>query len=290
MDSPRERHVHVRPGVGITAHVMQGCELKILSLRVERAAMILVERGIKSIRTERGSWTKAVPGQAFVLGGNQTVDFINSVHDAGNYEARWLVFDPVLLGDAYYLEKSARIASRHKHPLSAHLISSVSTNLADAFDRAGQALASRDEIPDSVARQRVLEVVHWLLEDGIYLRGSPADTSVSYKIRALISGNLDDAWTADRVAAELALSEATLRRRLVAEGVSLTELLVDTRMSTALTLLQATTQPVSEIALSVGYESASRFAIRFKKRFGFSPTAVRGHDRAGERSHSSSII
>jgi len=269
---------------------MQGCELKILSLRVERAAMILVERGIKSIRTERGSWMKAAPGQAFVLGGNQTVDFINSVHDAGNYEARWLVFDPELLGDAYYLEKSAQIASPHKHPLSAQLISRVSTNLADAFDRAGQALASRDEIPDSVARQRVLEVLHWLSEDGIYLRSLPVDTSVSYKIRALISGNLDDAWTADRVAAELALSEATLRRRLVAEGVSLTELLVDTRMSTALTLLQATTQPVSEIALTVGYESASRFAIRFRKRFGFSPTAVRGHDRASGRSHSSSII
>jgi len=290
VENSRERHVHARPGVGITAHVIQGCELKILSLRVERAAMIMVQRGIKSVRTEGGSWTTGVPGQVIVLGGNQTVDFINSVHDAGNYEARWLVFDPAILGDAYYLERSARVASRRSPRLSVHLIPHVSTNLADAFDRAGQTLASPHEIPDSVARQRVLEVAHWLLEDGICLRASQVDTSVAYKIRALISGHLDKTWTADRVAAELAMSEATLRRRLVAEGASLTELLVDTRMSTALTLLQATTQPVSEIALSVGYESASRFAIRFRKRFGFSPTAVRGHDRASGRSHSSSIV
>jgi AraC-like DNA-binding protein len=60
----------------------------------------------------------------------------------------------------------------------------------------------------------------------------------------------------------------------------LTDLLADARMATALTLLQATTQSVSQIALSVGDESPSRFAVRFRHRFGFAPTAVRGHDRA----------
>jgi AraC-like DNA-binding protein len=130
-----------------------------------------------------------------------------------------------------------------------------------------------------VARQRVLEVMHWLLEEGIALRSSPQNPSLSAKVRALIAGRLEHAWTADRVAADLALSEATLRRRLAAEGTSLTELLVDARMAAALTLLQATTQPVSHIALSVGYESPSRFAVRFRERFGFAPTAVRGHER-----------
>jgi AraC-like DNA-binding protein len=44
---------------------------------------------------------------------------------------------------------------------------------------------------------------------------------------------------------------------------------------TALTLLQVTDRPVSDIACQVGYDCASRFADRFKKRFGFSPRAVR---------------
>ena len=36
----------------------------------------------------------------------------------------------------------------------------------------------------------------------------------------------------------------------------------------------------AEIAFAVGYESPSRFAIRFRQRFGFAPTAVRGHERS----------
>ncbi|MRW90896.1 helix-turn-helix domain-containing protein [Duganella sp. FT80W] len=34
--------------------------------------------------------------------------------------------------------------------------------------------------------------------------------------------------------------------------------------------------PVARIALMVGYASPSRFAVRFRQRFGFTPTAVRG--------------
>lgn len=288
--NPPARQVHIRPGVGIAAHVIQGCELKILRLRVEQAALIFVRRGIKSVRAEQGLPIEVKPGQAIFLEGNQTVDFTNSVYDGGNYEARWLVFDPALLEDAYYLERFTQRAFRNRNPVSAHLISHVSANLADAFERAGHAIASGSNIPDSIARQRVLEVLHWMLEGGMFLRRTAANSSVSRKIRLLIAGSLGDAWTANRVAVELALSEATLRRRLAVEGISLTELLVDARMSTALTLLQATTQPVSKIALSVGYESASRFAVRFRQRFGFAPSAVRGHDRISDTSQPSSTI
>jgi AraC-like DNA-binding protein len=84
-----------------------------------------------------------------------------------------------------------------------------------------------------------------------------------------------------QVAERLAMSEATLRRRLNAEGTGFVELLADVRMSHAMTLLQSTDRPVAHIASAVGYESASRFAIRFRERFGFAPTAIRGHRRAG---------
>ena len=249
-------------------------------MRVEQPALILVDRGIKAVRAERGACVRAVPGQAIVLGGNQTVDFTNAVPDGGHYEARWLLFDGALLDDPYYLGRSAQVEPAGQGAAPARLLAHVQESLASAFERARQALAPSEALPDSVARQRVLEVMHWLLESGIVLRSPPANPSVSVKVRALIAGRLDCVWTADRVASELALSEATLRRRLAAEGTSLTELLVDARMATALTLLQATTQPVSDIAHSVGYESPSRFAVRFRQRFGFAPTAVRGHERA----------
>lgn len=55
--------------------------------------------------------------------------------------------------------------------------------------------------------------------------------------------------------------------------------MIDVRMTSALRLLQGTDWPISLIASQVGYESASRFAERFRKRFGFAPTAIRGHHR-----------
>ena len=110
--------------------------------------------------------------------------------------------------------------------------------------------------------------------------GQTVDFTSSRATRALAAG-LPTAVARQRM---LEVSQATLRRRLAAEGSTLTELLVDIRMSTALTLLQATTQPVSHIALAVGYESPSRFAVRFRQRFGFAPTAVRGHERTTKES------
>jgi AraC-like DNA-binding protein len=268
------RDIHVIPGVGVAAHVLQGRELEILRIRVEQPALIFVDRGIKTVRTERGASVRARPGQAIVLDGGQTVDFTNAVTDGDHYEARWLVVDPALLNDAYYRSQAAQAPA-----VSVRRLAHIDDGLAAAFERASGTLASA-KIPPSVARQRVLEVMHWLLEEGVVLRGATTDSSVSLRVRKLFAAALGDDWTADRVASELALSQATLRRRLASEGSSLTELLVDARMATALTLLQATSQPVSHIALSVGYESPSRFAVRFRLRFGFAPTAVRGHERA----------
>lgn len=273
------RDLCVRPGVGIAAHVLQLRGLEILRMRVDQPALIRVERGIKSVRGERGAAVRALPGQAIILQGNQTVDFTNSVPDGMHYEARWLLFDVALLDDPYYASRAALIESVGKNSSAVRLLSRVTGNLSLAFENAHQSLTADAGIPDAVVRQRMLEVMHWLLEEGIVLRSAPVNPSVSIKVRALIAGRLDCAWTAGRVAGELALSEATLRRRLAAENMSLSELPVDVRMSTALTLLQATTQPVSEIALAVGYESASRFAVRFRQRFGFAPMDVRRHER-----------
>lgn len=61
----------------------------------------------------------------------------------------------------------------------------------------------------------------------------------------------------------------TSRRKLADEGTSLSAILVDARMSFALTLLQSTAQPVTQIARC--------------DRFGFPPTAVRRHRRTGRQ-------
>ena len=276
------RGILALPGVGMAAHVLQGRGLEILRMRMDQPALILVDQGTKTVRSERGASARARPGQAIVIDGQQTVDFTNAVPEGvDHYEARWLVFDAALLEDPYYRACAAGTERTGAARASVRLVPKVSPSLACAFDRAAKSLSPGDALPATVARQRVLEVLHWLLEQhGIAVHAPPASPGVAARVRALITGRLDGEWTAGRVASELAVSEATLRRRLVAEGASLSQLLVDARMATALTLLQATTQPVSSIALAVGYESPSRFAVRFRQRFGFAPTAVRGHERS----------
>lgn len=272
------RELHVVPGVGIAAHVLQGADLRILSVHAELPALIFVEQGIKTVRPERGEAVRAKPGQAIGLAGGQTVDFTNAVPAGSRYEARWLVFDRALCEEPYYRDIATRLLMPAAAP--ARLLAHVPNNLAAAFENAQRALASGANLPHAIARQRVLEVMHWLLECGTALHCPPINPGTATKVRALISSRLDHAWTAKDVACALAQSEATLRRRLAAENTSLTALLADARMAAALTLLQATTRPVAHIALAVGYESPSRFAIRFRQRFGFAPTAVRGHERA----------
>ena len=279
-DAALPRELHAVDGVGIAAHVLQGAGLKVLRSRVEQPALVFVDRGIKSVRAQRGNTVRARAGQALALGGNQTVDFTNDVTEGTQYEARWLVFDAAVLDDASYVQRCEQLAAGTGQADAARLVSPVRDGLASAFERARQALGPQAGVPAPVARQRLLEVLHWLLEDGIVLRSAPVHPGVSTRVRALVARHLGGPWPADRVAGELALSQSTLRRRLAEEDTSLTDLLAEARMSAALTLLQATSRPVADIAQAVGYESPSRFAVRFRQRFGFAPTAVRGHERA----------
>nr|WP_255528512.1 helix-turn-helix transcriptional regulator [Ramlibacter pallidus] len=99
------------------------------------------------------------------------------------------------------------------------------------------------------------------------------------RLRNLCAGALSEPWTAALAAERLAMSEATLRRRLGVEGTTFGQVLADARMAQAMTLLQSTDRAVSHIAWDVGYASASRFSVRLRDRFGFAPSAVRGHRR-----------
>jgi AraC-like DNA-binding protein len=142
-----------------------------------------------------------------------------------------------------------------------------------AFDRALD-LVRRPAVPQSIRDHAVLEVLLWLDAAGVSLP-PPAAPRFADRVRALLAGDLARDWTADAVARELATSEATLRRRLAVEGAGFAELLTDLRMNRALGLLQGSDLPVALVAAEVGYASPSRFALRFRARFGLSPAAIR---------------
>lgn len=270
---PGVRALHVRPGVGLAANVVQRSALRFSRLVVERPALIVLRHGTKTLQSRGRRWT-VHGGEAVVLAGGQSFDVTNRLSRAGLFEARWLVWEPAVL------EAFASTATRAPFTTGAKVLRDTGAAFDAAFDRAGDAVSRTDDLPDDVARHRVAELLVWLSSFGIRF-AVPKPATVASRLRALFAGAPADDWTVPHVAGRLAMSEATLRRRLHAEGTSFSDLLADTRMSFAMTLLQSTDRPVAHIASDVGYDSASRFAMRFRDRFGFAPTAIRGHRRAG---------
>lgn len=258
--------IAIRQGVGITAGIHQQQELEFKRLFVEQPVLIVVERGIKALRGATGEYLIR-SGEAIAIAGGQTVDITNRLAEDGSYRARWLVWDSTLIA-AYSEAHPQQAVIRHAMPISHR-----SAEFLTAYQRALQAVEDTT-IPLDIARHRISELLLWIGMNGG--RFEQAQTSpLNVKIRRLVSQDLAREWSAPTVASAFAMSEATLRRKLADEATTLTEILVDVRMSFALKLLQSTALPVSQVALDVGYQTHSQFAVRFRHRFGFAPTAIR---------------
>ena len=99
--------------------------------------------------------------------------------------------------------------------------------------------------------------------------------SLTQRVAALLALDCARDWKIGDLCRELALSESSLRRELARENTGFRELLEQTRLATGLCLLQETRWNVAEVAAAVGYQSPSRFAARFRERFGLSPAQLK---------------
>lgn len=273
MHTPRT--VVARDGIAMTAFLRQRTEMFLASLTTDRPSLIIVREGVKCLRRD-GRECVLRPGDGVALAAGQSLDILNTPSPAGWYEASWLVFAPEVV-DRFAIDRPGPAPVRDWLRLSP-----LEPGFAEAYDRAVDAVLHVDRVPDAVAIERMREVLAWLEACGGRLSGARVET-VSGRVRALLDADPEKPWTAAQVAKALAMSEATMRRRLAAENQSLTRIQTDLRMSRALFLLQATDRPILQIAFDVGYESASRFAARFRERFGHPPSAVRGEPAVIER-------
>jgi len=99
--------------------------------------------------------------------------------------------------------------------------------------------------------------------------------TVTDRVTRQFAADLSRDWAVKDIAATLAMSERTLRRRLQAENTGFRELLEDTRLNRGVELVIASDMPIGQIAFECGYQSQSRFAQRFRIRFSLSPTELR---------------
>lgn len=186
------------------------------------------------------------------------------------FRSIFLTLSPELLaafrrGRAMESETLHASASFRKIPLDADLGSSLQHVLASAGAR---------PVSDERLRYRAMDFLAALAERGFTFR-PPVPQGMSGRLRTLIGEAPGQHWTAQTAGKALAVSEATLRRRLAVEQARFEEVLRDVRMLHAMMLVQTTSLSVLEIAQACGYRSRARFAERFRARFGYLPSAVR---------------
>ncbi|MEL6818312.1 MAG: AraC family transcriptional regulator [Pseudomonadota bacterium] len=133
---------------------------------------------------------------------------------------------------------------------------------------------SNASLPEPIRQHRLLEPLLWLRQHGFQLPTNFQEDPLS-QVRRLIETDLSHAWMADEVASHLAMSEATMRRRLAGQGQAFSRILLHARLEYGLTLLQTTDAQISQIALECGFKTPSHFSDAFRKRFGIQPKEIR---------------
>jgi AraC-like DNA-binding protein len=233
--------------------------LRTRALRSEQAAVFLVREGSKQMGLQ-GRSAGFAANRLGLIPPRLPVDIENRPGPGGRYRA-----SAIALPD----EIAARFAGTGGDPLQA----TASRRAAEAFNRA-EALLQDPATPSALKDHAAREVMLWLAEDGI---GLPPfeNPGLQDRLRRMITAGPAEGWTAEGAARDLAVSPATLRRRLAAEGTSFTEVLTDVRMTCGLVMLQSTGFAVARIAEECGYASPSRFAARFRTRFGCAPADIR---------------
>jgi len=272
MERVTSPHLVFAEGLGISAYVRQFHRLEWTRMTIDLPTVILVIHGTKKLRWSGGDVTLS-SGEVVALEPHKTVEFTDILEGPGPFEARWMCWEPKL-----FLGRTAGQVSESVAFDWAMKVPPLSPEFRASILDAQEALELRARLPVEVVQHRLLEPLIWLESQGVHFR-LDASATLADRVRKLLISSLDRPWRTDDFAQELAMSEATLRRHLATEGTSLSEILTETRMSQALTLLQCTDEPVASLCQRIGYESPSRFAHRFRQHYGIAPTEVRGHSR-----------
>ena len=215
-----------------------------------RLSIVVIVEGAKEV-ISMGRQKRFAAGTILVLPGGWRGDVVNDPDPvSGAYRAIFIDFPDALVRRA----ESAFPPPRGPHRLDLALDATA----AEAISHAGNGIAD-DSLPAALSQHRMLEILMVLA-----LRGAlPArPQSCIDAVRALVRWQPDLAWTADKIAAELGTSNATLRRRLALEGSSLRAAIADERMALAEVMLAEDGISLREAALATGYRSARRFTER----------------------------
>ncbi|MFG6094460.1 helix-turn-helix domain-containing protein [Leptothoe sp. ISB3NOV94-8A] len=274
----------VQPLATLTKLVVRHRET-IRTLKVTYPSLVIILSGSKIFYINEQPLTFEA-GDLFVIPPHITFDVINQPPIQGEYIALILELSNNLL------ERVRRaypeiIESQPNSPITEALSTVdfnivLSPSLADALIHLVKGTSNRYHQILMLNEHRLIEVVLLLLQSNVrtlLLKSIYPDFATH--LRSLISNNLADDWSLERLAQRLDMSVSTLKRRLQSANLSYRQLLDEERMHKAMELLEQSHQSVAQIALACGYKSQSRFAARFRKYYDLNPSDI----RSGKASH-----
>jgi AraC-like DNA-binding protein len=239
-------------------------------VRFQDACMILVLEGSKSV-SDLGAPKRAETGDIAVIPAGITADVTSKPEPGHAYRGIILSFERSLL---------ARFSDTYGHavggkqPLGQVKILKDGHEIGDVVGRVIKDFQAGLTIDPDLLHHRLVEVLLMLAIRHCVFNGTK-QPKLKDRVGVLVAANLARNWNATEVASEFAMSEATFRRRLAREGTGFSAILAEARLGKGLFLLQSTEQDITSIALDVGYQSASHFTSRFRKRYGVAPSDAR---------------
>lgn len=235
-------------------------EQAILNVPISKPVLICVLDGCKKLG---GNEEAACPSGSFVFLSNSVNVNMRNITGGNEYFALLIEFDYTDFDCFTHKETESRSF------IQGEIILPLAQTLHQFVEWATFA-------PAELWHLRKQEILHTLYHLGFTEVSAIVEPpNLASKLHGIISADLSHDWTMDVLSKKLAMSESTVRRKLLAEGTSLQAIKDRAKLGYGLHLVQSTFNPISHIAQQCGYASQSRFTDKFKQLFGITPTALR---------------
>jgi len=203
------------------------------------------------------------PAGSFVFLSNSPNIEIRNIPSDNEYFALLIEFE----------DKDFDCLTQQIHSSESHFKGDIETTLENTLQQFVEWAAFAPSDLWHIRRQEILQTLLHLGHQQVC--AAVTLSSVSNRLRALISEDLSVNLSSEQLAFKLAMSESTLRRRLQEEGASVKSIKENVRLGYGLHLVQTSPISIGLIAEQCGYSSQSRFTEKFKQLFGVTPTELR---------------
>lgn len=260
-----------RDGVGLLAQPVLRRRQAACNFQFFDATLLNIHSGTLTLDTGEAHLALDDPQRLLVVPQHTRVNLQKTPgSDDGTFRSSFLTFAPEVILEFYkrYENEIADVS-----PIACFRTLAADADLADTLAYSLRGMSSA-QVSNVEQKHRQAGLLLALAERG-YVYPRPLIQQIGERLKCLLGSAPQQRWTTASAAQELAMSEATLRRRLAAENLRFETLLLDIRMHHAMALLQTTAWSIPQIAEASGYRASSRFSSRFRERFGCSPSQVR---------------